>query len=290
MYCEFYLDVFFAVNLLLDFQLLCLTNLMLWGTANPLRAFWGGILGAAGMCLFMVLSPKIHTGEAVMYYGIMAVVMIRTGCGCRNPGNLFLGLLTFFGGALLTGGVLTALPYGIRKSLLLFLTITVTAYWILYIGIRLCKYLKRKRELFCEVRIVLNRKEIKVKGLYDTGNCLYDRATGKAVCVIEKDSFFQLLTEKQQQFLESFCIMEMAEEKEAEEEAVFFRGLNPRFLPYTSVGCQKGLLPVVTVDRIIVREQEEERKIQRAAVGISYTKMSEKGRFQAIISPEVWEK
>lgn len=225
-----------------------------------------------------------------MYYGIMAVVMIRTGCGCRNPGNLFLGLLTFFGGALLTGGVLTALPYGIRKSLLLFLAITVTAYWILYIGIRLCKYLKRKRELCCEVGIALSGKEINVKGLYDTGNCLYDRATGKSVCVMEKDSFFQLLTEKQQRFLENFCAMNMAEEKLAEEEAAFFRGLNPRFLPYTSVGCQKGLLPVVTVDKLIVREQEEERKILHAAVGISYTKLSEKGRFQAIISPGIWEK
>lgn len=84
--------------------------------------------------------------------------------------------------------------------------------------------------------------------------------------------------------------MNMAEEKLAEEEAAFFRGLNPRFLPYTSVGCQKGLLPVVTVDKLIVREQEEERKILHAAVGISYTKLSEKGRFQAIISPGIWEK
>ena len=67
MYCEFYLDVFFAVNLLLDFQILCLTNLMLRGTANPLRAFFGSILGAAGMCLFVVLTPEIHTGKAVMY-------------------------------------------------------------------------------------------------------------------------------------------------------------------------------------------------------------------------------
>ena len=41
-YCEFYLDVFFVVNLILDFLVLCLTNQMLRGTANPGRAFWGG--------------------------------------------------------------------------------------------------------------------------------------------------------------------------------------------------------------------------------------------------------
>ena len=84
--------------------------------------------------------------------------------------------------------------------------------------------------------------------------------------------------------------MEIAEEKRTEEEAAFFQRLNPRFLPYTSVGCQRGLLPVVTVDKLTIRGQEEEKKILHTAVGISYTKLSEKGRFQAIISPEIWKK
>ena len=39
------------------------------------------------------------------------------------------------------------------------------------------------------VGIALSGKEINVKGLYDTGNCLYDRATGKSVCVMERTVF-----------------------------------------------------------------------------------------------------
>lgn len=285
MYCEFYLDVFFAVNLLLDFQLLCLTNLMLWGTANPLRAFWGGILGAAGMCLVMVLSPKIHTGEAVMYYGIMAVVMIRTGCGCRNPGNLFLGLLTFFGGALLTGGVLTALPYGIRKSLLLFLTITVTAYWILYIGIRLCKYLKGKEPPLCQITLTFQGRKVDVIGLYDTGNRLFDRKTGKAVSVMEYRSFCGLLDKEQCTLLEQFCKMK-AEETGS---STLSGTLNPRFIFYTSVGCTGSLLPVVTVEQMTVRYQGTKKQVKHAAIGLSMTAVSPDKKYEIIISPAVWE-
>lgn len=289
-YCEVYLDVFFVVNLIPCFFVLCLTNQLLTGAANSVRAFLGAAIGAIGNCFILVFSKEFISLKNGNFYVVTAVLMVCIGCGIKGLKNFILKMCVFLGCNFLLGGFLFVFSQRVRKGIFTFGFITTLCYWILYIGIRLCKYLKRKRELYCEVRIVLNGKEINIKGLYDTGNCLYDRATGKAVCVIEKDSFFQLLTEKQQQFLENFCTMEMTEEKEAEEEAVFFRGLNPRFLPYTSVGCQKGLLPIVTVDRITVREQEEERKIQRAAVGISYTKLSEKGRFQAIISPEVWEK
>ena len=68
MYCEFYIDVFFAVNLLMDFWVLCLTNVLLKGTASPLRAFWGAVFGALGMCGFLVFSREIHTAPHVMLF------------------------------------------------------------------------------------------------------------------------------------------------------------------------------------------------------------------------------
>ena len=285
MYCEFYLDVFFAVNLLLDFQILCLTNLMLRGTANPLRAFLGSILGAAGMCLFVVLTPEIHTGKAVMCYGIMAVVMVWTGCKCKSPGAVFHGLLFFWGGALLMGGVLTALPYGIRKSIFLFLAITVTAYWILYIGIRLCKYLKGKESPLCQVTLAFQGKEVKVMGLYDTGNRLFDKKTGKAVSVMEYSSFCQLLDKEQCRLLEHFCKMETREMDSGRLSGT----LNPRFLCYTSVGCQGGLLPVVTADRMTVSYKGEKKQVKNAAVGLSMAALSPDKSYEIIVSPAFWD-
>lgn len=288
MYYEFYLDVFFVVNLLLNFLILCLTNQLLTGAANSVHALKGAAAGTTGSCFILVFSKEILSLQnGILYAGIL-LLMVSMGCRIRGLKDLILKTCIFLGCNFLLGGFLFVFPETIRRNIFTFGAITVLCYWILYIGIRLCKYLKRKRELYCEVLITLNGREIKVKGLYDTGNCLYDRATKNSVCVVVKDSFFQLLTDKQQQFLESFCAMEEIGLSEGKDE--IRDCFNPRFLPYTSVGCQRGLLPVVTVDMITVIEQEEEKKIVHAAVGISYTKLSEEGRFQAIISPKVWEK
>ena len=43
MYYEFYIDVFFVVNLFMDFLVLCLTNRILQGTARPWRALGGAL-------------------------------------------------------------------------------------------------------------------------------------------------------------------------------------------------------------------------------------------------------
>ncbi len=213
MYCEVYVDVFFVVNLISGFFVLCLTNQLLTGAANSVRALLGAAVGAVGSCFILAFSKELLSLKNGIFYAVTAVAMVSFGCSVKGLKNLILKMLVFLGCNFLLGGFLFVFSQRARRGIFTFGAITTCCYWTLYIGIRLCKYLKRKRELCCEVGIALSGKEINVKGLYDTGNCLYDRATGKSVCVMEKDSFFQLLTEKQQRFLENFCAMNMAEEK-----------------------------------------------------------------------------
>ena len=59
MYCEVYLDVFFVVNLIPCFFVLCLTNQLLTGAANSVRAFLGAAIGAIGNCFILVFQKNL---------------------------------------------------------------------------------------------------------------------------------------------------------------------------------------------------------------------------------------
>lgn len=284
MYCEFYLDVFFVVNLILDFLVLCLTNQMLRGTANPGRAFLGAGIGAAGMC-GIVVTLNGQTVFLILFYLILAAIMVWTGCKVQTVRRFLTAMSLFLGGNFLMGGLLSVLPHQIRKSVFSFLAITITAYWMLYIGIRLCKYLKGKSSLSCDVKLVLKDRERKVKGLYDTGNCLLDTQTGKPVCVMEYSSFEGLLDREQREALEHFCAMNLEEGKEQMGKGL--EELQPRFVLYTSVGCQRGLLPVVTAESMTVYTEDGEKEIRGAPIGLSRTSLSLDRRFQMIINPGI---
>lgn len=285
MYCEFYIDVFFAVNLLMNFWVLCLANLLRRGTASPWRAFWGAFVGAVLLCGFLLFSGEIHTACFVIFYSIAVLAMIYTGCGFQSLKGLFLAFAAFFGASFLLGGILLFAEPFLGEKKLPFLFIATAAYLILYTGIKLCKYLKGKESLLCDVEITQKDRKIKIKGLYDTGNRLKDTGTGKPVCVMEYSSFLPLLDKKEAEALLEFCKIEL--EKENWEETEALKGLRPRFLLYTSVGRQKGLLPVVCVDRMTVYTEEGKREVREVFIGLSQMPLSADNCFQIIINPGI---
>lgn len=280
MYYEFYIDVFFVVNLFMDFFVLCLTNRILRGSAKPWRALLGALAGALGISLFFWLSKEINTVNILIFSIGMSFAMVWLDCRpCRGK-ELLAGVLACWGISFLLGGLLYALPPRAGKGILIFFTITFTAYWILNTGIRLFKYLKGKAVLRCRVILETGGQKIELKGLLDTGNCLTDTDTGKPVCVMEKSRFSGMLEKKQQDALESFCAMEDFGEGDAE-------NLKPRFLIYTALGCERGLLPVVTADRLVIFWEGKKICLSQAAIGLSDAPLSPYGKFEIIISPKI---
>ena len=285
MYYEFYIDVFFVVNLLMDFLVLCLTRRLLGETANPKRALAGAAAGAGSICLFILFAGKIHVVKMVIFYGTAGILMVRIGCGFKTLKKLILGTSAFYGASFLLGGILHVLPGTKGRGMLTFTIITVTAYGVVNTGIRLWKYLKEKEPVQCRAVVALNGRKMEVKGLYDTGNCLRDYETGKPVSVMEYGVFAGLLEEEQKKALQQFCAMEDISAREMQPEAA--ASLRPRFLLYTSVGCSRGLLLVITADSLTVRTGEKEKQIRNAAIGLSQTALSFHGNFQIIISPTI---
>ena len=214
------------------------------------------------------------TDKALLLYWLAA---------CSGP--LLAAGAAFFGASFLLGGILLFAEPFLKEKELPFLFITTAAYLILYTGIRLCKYLKGKSSLSCDVKLVLKDRERKVKGLYDTGNCLLDTQTGKPVCVMEYSSFEGLLDREQREALEHFCAMNLEEGKEQMGKGL--EELQPRFVLYTSVGCQRGLLPVVTAESMTVYTEDGEKEIRGAPIGLSRTSLSLDRRFQMIINPGI---
>lgn len=281
MYYEFYIDVFFVVNLLVDFLLLTLTGKTLGGTASLLRIFLAAVAGALGACILTLLWAE--NPWVVLFHPALAVFMVKTAFKIRSVGKLWRGTFLFYALSFLLGGIFYTIPMGVRKGILWFFTITFTAYGAIYTGIRLWKYLKGREETFCEAVIRLNGKNRKVKGLYDTGNRLRDPLTQKPVCIVEWKVFQELLDQREREVLETFC--DRPGDFYLQDPVV--RKLKPRLIPYRSVGCETGLLLVVTADGMSIVSGEKEGQVKDPAIGLSKTSLSFDGNFQIIISPAI---
>ena len=282
MYYEFYIDVFFVVNLVMDFLLLRLVNRVLKGTATPLRSLAGAALGAAGICVITLLPLSSSYVRVLLSHGFLGVLMVWVGCRCRSWRKLVTGLLLLYGFSFLTGGILTALPVSTKEGLLTFCFITTATYWILILGMRLLEYLKGKSSAICEVVIRAGGKSVKVKGLYDTGNRLRDTLTRKPVSVVEYGKFEELLGEDQKASFERLLDGNGSTEDICARSVLAF---HPHYISYRSVGQDNGLMLAVTVDELYVSAGEEGSVVKHAVLGLAGNQLSTAGNFQIIVNP-----
>lgn len=123
------------------------------------------------------------------------------------------------------------------------------------------KLYKRNKEVFCKVSLQGDSEVLEIMALVDTGNGLVDPVSGKRVAVLEK-AVFQKMT------------LAMKPEK-------------LKMIPYHSLGKERGILTAYEVEKIEIRKEEEKQIIRNVILAIYEGKLSGKGSYQMILSPEL---
>ena len=104
MYYEFYMDVFFVVNLVMDVFLLCLVKQSMGSTATSFHILAGALLGAAGMCGAVWVPFQSLGIRMVIAHGILGVLMVKTGCRLKTVGEVVQGIFYLYVFSFFTGG------------------------------------------------------------------------------------------------------------------------------------------------------------------------------------------
>lgn len=116
-----------------------------------------------------------------------------------------------------------------------------------------------------DIKIDFGGFVLEIKGLGDTGNVLYDPFCKKPVHVIDKS-----------------CLMKAGFNAFAAE-------LKLHYIPFGSVGCKNGCMPVIMAKKLQISSAGSENYIclEDIPIGISETVLSSDGMYQMLINSEV---
>lgn len=262
MYYEVYIDVIFFLNLLMDFILLSSVKFFFDKKTTIPRIFLGSIVGAFLYCLVTVCPISvIWIKQIIMLIGIN-IVMLYVTFRIKSIKQLgealcLVAIITFMLGGILQW-VYTNL---LRKKY--FLVALVLSVSIMILEKFLYTYYKRKWEKICQVTLVLGEEVCKTEALIDTGNGLYDPYTKKPVSIIEY------------QFMKSYI--------EKNEKKI-------RYIPYHSVGKKNGLLPAITLSKLVVNQKNQEKQMENVVVAMVRGSLSSKNNYHMILHPDLLEK
>lgn len=254
-----YLDVFWVTNFAMDALVLLLVRQLRKHSAGIWRIFLSAGFGATA-AVFLFLQLPGWGWYQLLLHAVVNPWMVLIGLGKKKPKEFGADLLWTYGITLLLGGVLNwgMEAFGQWEYFWLWVLVGSFACLLAAYGI---KRQQARRECF-EVLLLTGREKLQLTGFLDTGNLLIDPFVHQPVHIIQEDLLETALEEEQ---------------------------MSIRYIPFHSLGKEQGMLPVVTLPAMYIRETEGNGKetvtfVERPVFGLAREKLFQNRDYQVILN------
>lgn len=280
---DIYIEYVIIDNLVIDLLLLFYTFKILGIKSNKWLILFAAIIGTAGSVVMPLL--KVANIVLIVFKFALSCLMIAV---CGNIGNFkafFQRLLVFYVMSFALGGVsyavlacMGAKVYGLftlSYSASLPLGAILTA---IFIYIRIIEYIARmlykKRNslpFMRDIILFIDNKQIKLKGLLDSGNMLIEKSTGLPVVIISLTSLMRIYSLKEIQ-----NAIETGKSKTIK---------NVRFINFSTVsGTSKKMM---IFDGGKMQMNDNQKQISNFVLGLSMHDFKAKDNFEVLLNPAI---
>ena len=259
------------------FENLCMNYIILFGTAyiikikvRHIRIFFASMIGA----VYAVLA---YSGIFPIYANLITKIVLVSfalgGCAFAllyvvRPQDIFM-----------KNGVLIG-TYPLKIALLG----GIAGFVITYIAFKIVKTRITKNEIIYKAIVKIEEKELEINVLLDTGNLLKDPISSDAVILIEKIKLYKIVPKELLDNMNKF----LGGEYENAENFEYKKRI--RFIPFTSVGKQNGMLLGIKADFVKIITDVDEIINKKAIIGIYEKTFSKSGKYSGLIGLDILER
>lgn len=301
MYVEIYLDVVFAVNFILDFVILLLERRISRRNVSLNRIFLGALVGAVLMCIIILIPRMNYIIYLIFSYFFSSAMIILVTFRPKKIKELFKLTMLLYMIAILLGGIIFTLYYytyvgyglnrvfsgeiikGLDLQMLLILLCMAVIIWMIFINI-FFKVVNISKSIY-DIDIFYHDKEIKMNALLDTGNTLYDPITHWPVIIGEIDIFKDYLSDEQFATLQNLAgnIYDLQTIEKQQQ----YLDINFRWIPYSSLGNENGMMLGVVLDKVVVNIGKEHKENRNVVIALYNKKLSLDNSYSVLLHPKL---
>ena len=278
-----YVDIVLLENL-------CMNYIILFGTAyiikikvRHIRIFFASMIGA----VYAVLA---YSGIFPIYANlitkiVLSICMAYIAFNPKKLKGLIKELIVFYLVSFALGGCAFALLYIVRPQdifmkngvyigtypLKIALLGGITGFIITYVAIKIVKTRITKNEIIYKAKIEIGNQELEINVLLDTGNMLKDPISGDAVIMVEKNMLYKIVPKELLDNMNKF----LGGEFENADNLEYKKRI--RFIPFTSVGKQNGMLLGIKADLVKIITDVDEIINEKAIIGVYEKTFSKSG-------------
>lgn len=291
-----YLDVLFAVNLLINYIILRSCSIFVNLKQNNLRIAFGSLIGAVYSVL--IFFPDFSILYSVIFKFLISMLIVAAAYPFFTIGSYIKTLSVFylvsigFGGCVLcvfyfsdVGAKLGAVYSNGVFYFNLPWTILLLSGLLFYFAAKIFGIISKKayasHNLKKKLIVIHNNKTAEITALLDTGNSLVDPISLSPVIIVEYKSVKNL-------FSEAICAgLERMETNNIEwiMSEVTEKGLSTRIIPFSSLGKENGMLIGFVPDRVEIHDECGVRVLGKCVIGLYNKPLSKDRSYAALLNP-----
>lgn len=284
-----YIDVLFAINLIINYLLLLTTSKLAKQHSPVWRLLIGATVGAVyAVCMFF---PQVRALYTIMAKIIVSFILVAITFSIRKWRCFIKTVGIFYITSFIFGGVALGIFYftGTGKGTIISngifyfnlpLRILIISSAIAYIAIRIIWRIYKSDRLreYKQIEIRFMGKAVHLNALIDTGNMLCEPITGTPVIIGEFERLKPILPDNFKDIYQNCTPEEII--CNSTDENILGR---LRVIPYSSLGNTDGLLVGFKPDAVII----ENHLCESIIIGIYGRQLSQSRDYDALLNPEI---
>lgn len=216
----------------------------------------------------------------------------------KNPKEMLKMLVLFYLTSFVFGGAALGVIYAVNSNKItiqngvlvgnytiktIFFGVII-AFIILIIGFKTVKAKFSKSDLFCNITLIINKKEIKTKAMLDTGNLLKEPITNIPVIVVEHTLLNDAIPKEILDNIENILGGNLEQIPENIKNEYMSK---LKIIPFSSLGKQNGMLMGLKADELKIEEIDNVKNVDKVIIGIYNKKLSKRNEYHALLGFDI---
>ena len=291
-----YIDVVLIENLIMNYIIIFATGIILKIKMKQIRIILGSLIGAIYTIIAYVSNLRIYSNFILKF--ILSIIIVYVSFNPQTQKQLWKSLLIFYLTSLVFGGAAFAIIYVVRPqeilrnnqlifgttSMKVILFSAILAFIVIILAFKIVKNKISKKDMFCDIEVKINEEIIKTKAMLDTGNLLKEPITNKPVIVIEHTLLYDCIPKQILNNIEQILGGDFSNVPEEIREEYISK---LKFIPFSSLGKQNGMLIGINAKYIKIKSEENENINENVIVGIYNKSLTKRGEYRALIGIEL---
>ncbi len=268
-----YIDILFIQYFIMNFFLIEMTSIFLREKSKIRYECLSASIVSLYSIIAVIINMKFLFGALSKI--ILSIVIVLITFKYENIGDVIKKSISLHIITYLLGGILLSMMNDVNNQSMAIVISLICCICLVLIIKEIFKNIFSREKFSCDVRIIINEKDIIVKAFIDTGNKLKDVVTGDEVMIINENK----IAEFSRELFDALrgIMLEIPDEYQTK----------IRMITYNSIGNQDDVLYGIKADSVIVYYDGKEIENKNVVVAICEDEIK---KFDAIISLDLIER